>query len=122
MPAPDGSNLGPSSTGRRRRRRVRIALIVSLVVVCGGGLTLFLATARICLDESLYTSPGRFAYYACVSSLMRSVPRVMPVGEATFFAGAGDGPKPAQDEISYRSRAAPDDVVTAKAPAPARSR
>jgi hypothetical protein len=95
---------------KRRRRRLLIAL-TSIVVVCGGGLAVLVASARVCLDESLYTKPGHFAYYACVSSVIRNVPRVMPVNEPTFFASAGDGPKPPQDEIAYISGAAPSEVV-----------
>jgi hypothetical protein len=103
-----------SFTRRRRRRRLLIAL-TSIVVVCGGGLAVFLASARVCLDESLYTRPGHFAYYACVSSVIRNAPRVMPVDEPTFFASAGDGPKPPQDEITYMSRAAPSEVIATTA-------
>lgn len=42
---------------------------------------------------------------------MRNVPRVMLVGEPTFFTSVGDGPKPPRDELTYLSAAAPADVL-----------
>jgi hypothetical protein len=92
-----------------------LAIVAAVVTLGGGGLALSLVSARVCMDESLYTTPGHFAYYACVSSTMRHVPRVLPASEPTFYASAGDGPKPAQDEMTYLSRAIPSDVVAATA-------
>src|ERR1044071_586400 len=102
----------PATSSRPRWLRRRLLVVVAVVVALGsGGLALCLVSARGCLDESLYTTPGHFAYYACVSSMMRHVPRVLPATEPTFYASAGDGPKPAQDEMTYLSRAIPTDVV-----------
>jgi hypothetical protein len=90
---------------------LRVAIVLA-VGIASAWLIVVVLTFRTCLGESNYAKPGSFTYYACVSSVMQNVPRVGAIGEVIFYTSAGDGPKPAMDEVSYRSRLAAHTVMS----------
>lgn len=74
-----------------------------LVIVALAGVGWYLV--RVMYSESLYTTRGTIAYALVIPQVIQGVPQLQPVEEPEFWHSAGDGPKPTQSQITYRSRA-----------------
>lgn len=90
----------------RMRRLLALGGVVSLLFC---GLTFYVI--RIRMAESLYPPKGTFSWWVGVSSTIRNIPTPGLAGEAGYFTSAGDGPKPPQDEVVFRSGAPEAEIV-----------
>lgn len=89
--------------------RLARILIASVLAILAGWLAAHVIRVR--LAESLYPSPGSFDWYISVSSAIRHMPTPGLTGAPQYFTSAGDGPKPPQDEVTFRSSASQPEIL-----------
>ena len=78
---------------------------LGVVLALGLGGWAFLYTLRLWFTESLYSERGSYAFFVTITKpVIRSFPVREPEGEVEYHSGCGDGPKPPEQGVVYRSR------------------
>lgn len=90
------------------RKSVQLLVVLAIVMV----FSITTHTVRLRLGESIYTKRGTYAYFVCVSSVIKAIPEIDIVGSADFYSSAGDGPKLPTDEVRYKTGAQTEVVMS----------